>query len=196
MTDIDLPKELENLFKAEAEQEALILKDRNIYMFGEIEMPLISMFISDFQRLDKSSGDINLHICSLGGWADGGFALYDVIKNSKNLVTCYAHGAVYSAAVLPFLAGDRRVMYQSSRLLLHPVKIGMSGEENLMSLSAVSKNMKDIAELYFRYVAANSGLTFKEVEKMCETETFLTSKECKQMGLCDKIINNNKRRRK
>ena len=74
-------------------------------------------------ELDEASPDsIHLLIESPGGFLDDGLALYSDLRARARdgaTVTAEARGVVASAAVLPFLAADRRAMSTGTQMLIH-----------------------------------------------------------------------------
>lgn len=160
---------------------------KNIFLFGEINVESTGNLLVAFQEADAKPGNIKLNICSAGGWVEGGLCMYDLIRSTNNKVITIACGAVYSSALLPFQAGDLRVMQKSARLFLHDMSLSI-GQASLNTVKSVSNETSRLYKLYCENIAERSGLSFNVVDKMCKGETYLSSEECLKMGLCDLII--------
>lgn len=99
----------------------------DIYIFGDIvryadEASQETSGHSLVQQLKKNpdAAEINLHIDSFGGNVSEGWAIYNVLKDSRARVTSYADGFVASAAIYPFLAGQERIASNVSAFYFHP----------------------------------------------------------------------------
>jgi ATP-dependent Clp protease, protease subunit len=165
---------------------------KKMYIFGEINPDITGSFIVNFKNADssKEGGPIIIHVCSSGGWVEGGLCMYDMIKSAQNQVITVGCGAVYSAAVLPFEAGDVRLMYKSARLLLHDMSMNL-GEIKLNAIKNVAKETGRVYDLSLAYLAKRTGLKYKELHDLCQNDTFLNASECVKYGLVDKIIQDN-----
>lgn len=163
---------------------------KNIYLFGEINVNSTGNFLAALQEADSKPGLISVSICSGGGWVEGGLAMFDAIRSSKNEILTVACGAVYSAAVLPFQAGDIRGMHRSARLFFHPISLGI-GEASLNALNAVTKETERLYQLYCDHVAERSGLPSRKVGHLCEVESYLDINDCAALGLTDIIYEYN-----
>lgn len=170
-------------------QFAKVIKlDKNIYIFGEINPATTGFFLNAFTEADSTPGVITIHICSMGGWVEGGMSMYDTIKASKNVVKTVACGAVYSSAVLPFVAGDIRVAQRSSRFLLHQMSLGGVNEINLTTVKTIATETTRLHKLYCEYVSNASLVSTESVATWCESETYLSAEEANKYGIVQKVI--------
>jgi ATP-dependent Clp protease, protease subunit len=181
----------EHLAEDAPEQGQVIAVPKNIFIFGEINQSTVGNFLVAFRQADSKPGPITIHICSMGGWVEGGFAILDVIKSSKNLVTTVASGAIYSIAALIFSAGDSRIIYPSARMFFHPISFN-SGHVNLNQVKVIAAETQRLSDLYCEFIANRSGLPLNMVQEMCNNETYLSAEECLANNLADGIIRYNK----
>lgn len=101
----------------------------NLYLQDKIETetvrPLIQRIIDENALLEvdkESSADLmNLYITSVGGSVHDGFALTDVILNSKIPIDTYCVGYADSTAFFIYLAGKERYAYEHSMFLIHNI---------------------------------------------------------------------------
>ena len=63
--------------------------------------------------------EINVYINSCGGEVGEGLAIYNALKRHSAKVTTYCDGLAASIASVIFMAGDERVMSNSSLLFVH-----------------------------------------------------------------------------
>lgn len=68
---------------------------------------------------ENSNSEIIILLSSKGGSLDAGFDAYNFIRNLPIPITCINMGTVESAAVIVFLAAERRFALKDSRFLLH-----------------------------------------------------------------------------
>ena len=66
-----------------------------------------------------SANVINVYISSYGGEVQAGLAIYNALKRHKAKVRTYCDGFACSIASVIFMAGEDRVMNESSLLMIH-----------------------------------------------------------------------------
>lgn len=161
--------------------------DKTIFLFGEINPDSACAFLSALAAVDSTPGVVTVNVCSGGGWVEGGFLMYDAIRSTKNLVQTVASGAVYSAAVLPFMAGDLRLSYPSSAFLLHPMSLEVGGGTLGVVRSAVVETAR-MHKMYCDYISARSKMTSEAVALFCNRDTYLTAADAHAKGMVHKLI--------
>jgi ATP-dependent protease ClpP protease subunit len=181
------------------EDSKVILVSKSIYLIGDVDPNLVGEFLSALKEADSTEGDLDIYIASDGGWAEGGIAMYDAIRACKNLINTIAVGAVSSAAVLPFVAGDTRAMYKGARMFLHPLSLHEihGGSLSIDVLKSTVKEMENLERIYCQYVAESSShLGPKDVKHLCDCQTYLSSSECLELGLSDSTIQENPKKKR
>ena len=105
--------------------------DRNLYLIGDINGANLKdciIAINKFNMDDKYHAKIyknykrkpiKLFIQSFGGSVYDGFALVDIIINSKTPVYTYAIGMAMSMGLTIFTAGHKRFVYKNTTLMYH-----------------------------------------------------------------------------
>jgi ATP-dependent Clp protease, protease subunit len=159
---------------------------RIIVFSGEVEIESISNFMREFTALDSEPGPIEIRIYSNGGDSTGGMALYDMVRASNNHITTVAYGDVSSIAIVIFQAGDRRVAAPNCVFLFHPTSAHVEG--NVKQLSSIVKETNRTHNRMCRILSERSGMQYKEVQKLCSTEQFRTSRQVLKMGFADYIL--------
>ncbi len=161
--------------------------NRQLYLFGTIDPNSVGNFLMGLSQLDMSPGTITINICSGGGWVNGGLAMYDAIRSTKNVVKTVACGAVFSSAVLPFVAGDIRVAQPSSAFLFHQLSLELS-EAPLSAVRAVTAETSRLFKTYCDYVAEASKLTSEAVGLMCSREVYLPAADAVTRGIVHALV--------
>lgn len=163
-----------------------------IYIFGDITTcpwPILgevsAKTVADgIQNLDVT--EINVHINSYGGAVSEGWGIYNVLLEHKATVTTYADGFVASAALYPFLAGDRRIAGSVSAFFLHQVMTGADGyAADLRKAAEMADTMTEIGVSAF---VERAGMRRETVLQFMEQETWLTPEQALQYGIATAIV--------
>lgn len=78
--------------------------------------------VRDFLDANKDEKEIVIEISSNGGFLSEGFEMYDLLKASGKKIYTIGY-KVNSAAVLPFLAGTKRLVTPNAEFLIHNARI-------------------------------------------------------------------------
>ena len=159
-----------------------------------------SMFGADPRAIiaewDKTKPEaITLLIDSPGGLVSAGLALYaDLMARVKDQgveVRTEARGIVASAAVLPFLAGDVRVMREGSVALVHsPWSVMLAvGDENDMEkeYQSVSAGLRAAKERMGTITVLRTGQPADVVKGWLSKDTWFQPQGALDAGLASKI---------
>lgn len=168
----------------------LDIRARIIYVQSEIDEEVAAKFIKLLKYLDKTAGDIEIVLNSEGGCVTSGLAMHDAIKWCHNPVTIKAYGSVMSIASIILQAADHRVMSKYCRMMIHRGSTELAGEYN-----TVVKAMKEEAELdkimcdiYLDRISdAVPSFKKSQLEKMMDTDTYLSSQQALELGLIDEV---------
>lgn len=123
----------------------------NVYITGTVK----ESHVADVhQALMGGSQEVNIYIHTYGGQADASRAIVEMIKGSNSLVRTHNLGVAYSAGSLIFLAGDERVMYPESELMIHRASCWDHGNakkfsESTQRLEEFDKYAKKIYKKFF-----------------------------------------------
>lgn len=137
----------------------------------------------------KNATDIALHIWTPGGDVMEGEAIYNLLKNSGKPVTTYIEGTCASIGSLIALAGDKIVMNETGRFMIHNPKIsGLNTQADARDLQHIAMQLNKIKTLLIDVSAKKTGLAKEKLWELYDNETWLTSTEAKEMGFVDEII--------
>jgi len=144
--------------------------------------------LSFAQELD-SLGDvqeIKVYINSYGGSVSQGLAIYNQLKNHPAKVTTVCDGFACSIASVIFLAGDERIMNNSSILMIHNPWSVMAGNANEFRKEA--DNLDKMGDLSIDIYMKATGLSYDEIKRMLDEETWISPTEALSMGFATSII--------
>lgn len=116
-------------------------KEASINIYGDItSWPWSEGDVSSFNLNKEIEGldvdMINVYINSYGGEVAEGLAIYNSLKRHKAKVVTYCDGFACSIASVIFMAGDERVMSNTSLLMIHNAWTYASGDSNALEKAA------------------------------------------------------------
>jgi len=171
----------------------LFCRGQHVFM-GDVTQetmkPLIDWIISEnFNSSKKKKKELTLGICSPGGDLNACFALVDIMKGSKIPIKTVGLGMIASCGLLMFLSGTkgRRILTPNTSILSHQYSWGTYGKEH--ELFAVVKEYDLTTERMVNHYKKCTGLTEEKIRKFLlpPHDVWLSAKEAKKLGLCDKI---------
>lgn len=131
--------------------------------------------------------EIGVHINSYGGEVAEGVAIYNALRSHSAKVTTVCEGFACSVASVIFMAGDERVMRDSSLLMLHNASMPASGDANAHRKAA--DDLDVITELsktaYLNH--AKGDLTREKLSEIMDAETWVTPEQALDWGLATEI---------
>src|SRR5579872_7020167 len=117
-----------------------LLKDRIIFLVGQIEDYMANLVIAQmlFLESENPDKDINLYINSPGGVVTSGLAIYDTMQFIKPDVSTLCIGQAASAGALLLCAGadKKRFCLPNSRIMVHQPSGGFQGQATDIMLHA------------------------------------------------------------
>lgn len=166
-----------------------LLKDRIIFISGEIDDDLSNAVIGQLLFLDsKSNEDINIYINSPGGSITAGMAIYDTINYIKSDVSTICVGMAASMASVLLASGTKgkRYILPNSEVMIHQPLGGVNGQAT--EIKIVADRILYLRNKLNLILADKTGKNIKEIEKDTERDYYLTSHEALKYGLVDKIL--------
>lgn len=134
-----------------------------------------------------TSKEILVRINSPGGDIYDSLSLYNILSSHKSKVITRNESLAASAASILMLAGKERQAYKSSMGMIHEPWTVMAGNQH--DFAAVQEVLGKITDNMIEIYSSNSSIGKREwKEKMAQGETWMTSKEMKENGLIDTII--------
>ncbi len=139
--------------------------------------------------LDASCSGITLCISSAGGAPDQAFYVFEILSRLPVPLTTHNIGITQSAAVVLFMAGQRRYCSPGSTFLMHATThapaTGSNYSADQITLTAESITADD--ERSVSIIAARSGQSVADIRKWFRGQKLRTAQFAQQHGLIDDI---------
>jgi ATP-dependent Clp protease protease subunit len=167
-----------------------LLKDRIVFIGGEIEDQMANTIIAQllFLQNENADADISMYINSPGGLITSGLAVYDVMQFVGCGVQTYCLGQAASMAAVLLAGGTKgkRFVLPNSRILIHQPMGGARGTATDISIQA-----EEILRLRARLnqiLAHHTGQPVQKIEEDMDRDRFLGADEAVAYGLADQVI--------
>ena len=166
-----------------------LLKDRIIFITGDINSNLANIVVSELLYLDSiNHDDIYIYINSPGGEITSGLAIYDTmnyIKSDVNTI-CVGLSASMGAFILSSGTKGKRYSLPNGEVMIHQPLGGAEGKASDIKIAA--EHILKIKDKVNKILAKNTNQPLKKIIKDTECDNFMDSKEALKYGLIDKII--------
>jgi ATP-dependent Clp protease protease subunit len=172
----------------------LATQDREaaLYIYGDIVTEDWKWLESDVsghelvQQLDQLDVDlINVYINSYGGFVSEAWAIHNALKRQKAKIRTICEGFACSAASLIFMAGDERIMLDTSALWIHNVQTFAAGDYK--KLQSEAEGAKKLNELSMQVYLEHVNLSKEELAEMMDKETWISPTEALEWGFATAI---------
>lgn len=167
-----------------------LLKERVIFIVGEIEDHMANLVVAQLLFLESESPDkdIHLYINSPGGVITSGMAIYDTIQFIKPDVStlCIGQAASMGAFLLAGGTAGKRFCLPNSRVMIHQPLGGFRGQASDIKIHAeeIIKTRQHMNEL----LAHHTGQPVERVEQDTDRDNFMTADMAQAYGLIDKVL--------
>lgn len=167
-----------------------LMMDRIIFLGVPINDYVANVVQAQMLFLDSTDNkrDVQMYINSPGGSVTAGLGIYDTMQYISPDVGTICTGIAASMGAVLLTAGTKgkRTCLPHSRVMIHQPLGGMQGQVTDMEISyrlikAMQKDLYDI-------LAKHTGQTYETIEKDCERDNWMTSKESKEYGLIDEVL--------
>ena len=166
-----------------------LLKDRIVFICGEIDDDLANSVIAQLLYLDSiSNEDINLYINSPGGSITSGMAIYDTMNLIKSDVstTCLGMAASMGAFLLSCGKKGKRYILPNAEVMIHQPLGGASGQATEIKIAA--ERILKLKDKLNNILANNTGKDINTINNDTERDYFMDSDEALKYGIIDKIL--------
>ncbi len=166
-----------------------LLKDRIIFLSGEINDNMASIIVSELLYLDaQNHQDIFLYINSPGGSVTSGLAIYDTMNYIKSDVHTIVVGMAASMGAFLLSSGTKgkRFALKNAEVMIHQVLGGANGQATDIKIAA--EHILKIKEKLNKILAFNTGQDISKVANDCERDNYMSAQEALKYGLIDEII--------
>ena len=166
-----------------------LLKDRIIFLSGEIDDDTANLVVAQmlFLEMENPDADISLYINSPGGSVTAGMAIYDTMNYIKCNVRTVVIGMAASMAAFLLMAGEKgkRLALPNSEVMIHQPLGGASGQATDVAIRA--EWLLKTKEKMTRLMAEMSGQDIEKVKQDVERDYFMSADEALSYGIIDEI---------
>ena len=167
-----------------------LLKDRIIFVTGEIEDHMANLIVAQllFLESEDPDKDIHLYINSPGGSVSAGLAIYDTMQYIRPDVSTICVGMAASMASILLAAGakGKRFALPHSRVMIHQPLGGAQGQATDIEIHA--REILRVREEMNQILAAHTGKDPETIKLDTEREHYLTADEALSYGLIDQVV--------
>ena len=166
-----------------------LLKDRIIFLSGEINDDLANIIVSELLYLDSiSHNDISLYINSPGGSITSGMAIMDTMNYIKSDVStiCVGMAASMAAFLLSCGKNGKRFILPNAEVMIHQPLGGASGQATEIKIAA--ERILKLKDKLNRLLAKNTNQDLEKVQIDTDRDYFMNAEEAKDYGIVDKIL--------
>ncbi|HRY74077.1 MAG TPA: ATP-dependent Clp protease proteolytic subunit [Candidatus Dojkabacteria bacterium] len=167
-----------------------LLKDRIVFVSGEIETNMANTVVAQLLFLEKEDpdSDIQMFINSPGGHITAGMAIIDTMNYIKPNVSTTAVGLAASMGTMLLINGTKGKRYAlpNSKIHIHQPLGGVEGQASDIAIEA--KEILKIRESLYKMISEKTGRSVSQITKDADRDKYFTATEAKAYGLIDKII--------
>ena len=166
-----------------------LLKDRIVFLSGEIEDNMANLVVAQLLVLEMEDpdADISLYINSPGGSVTAGMAIYDTMQYIKPQVRTVCVGMAASMGAFLLMAGEKgkRLALPNAEVMIHQPLGGAQGQATDVAIRAEwllktkTKMTKMMAEM--------TGQDLEKVKADVERDYFMDAEEALKYGIIDEI---------
>ena len=166
-----------------------MIKERIIFIEGEINDERANLIVSELLYLDSiSNDDINIYINSPGGSITAGMAIYDTMNYIKSDCVTIGIGLCASMAAFLLSSGTRgkRCSLNNTEIMIHEPLGGVNGQAT--EIKIVAERILKIKKKLNVILSRNTKKSLSKIEKDVERDYYMDSDEALKYGIIDKII--------
>ncbi len=171
-----------------------LLKDRIVFVGGEIETNMANTVIAQLLFLEKENpdADVQMFINSVGGQITAGMAIVDTMNYIKCDVSTIAVGIAASMGTVLLINGQKgkRFALPNSKIHIHQPLGGVEGQASDIAIEA--EEILKTRETIYKMLSEKTGKSMEQIQKDADRDKYFTAKEAKDYGIIDKIIEKRK----
>lgn len=167
-----------------------LLKDRIVFVTGEIDDTMANLVIAQLLILESEDPDkdIHLYINSPGGSVSAGLAIYDTMQYIKPDVSTICMGMAASMASVLLAAGapGKRFALPYSRVMIHQPLGGVQGQASEIEITA--REILRLRDEMNGILASHTGQTKEKIAQDTDRDNYMSSQQAKEYGLIDEVV--------
>lgn len=167
-----------------------LLKDRIVFVTGEIDDTMANLVIAQllFLESEDPDKDIHLYINSPGGSVSAGLAIYDTMQYIKPDVSTICMGMAASMASVLLAAGapGKRFALPYSKVMIHQPLGGVQGQASEIEITA--REILRLRDEMNGILASHTGQTKEKIAQDTDRDNYMSSQQAKEYGLIDEVV--------
>jgi ATP-dependent Clp protease, protease subunit len=167
-----------------------LLNERIIFLGTPVTEDIANLIVAQLIHLESEDPDkdVSIYINTPGGSVYAGLAIYDAMQFIKPDVQTICVGVAMSmgALLLAGGAGEKRMALPNSKILIHQVSGGFSGQATDIEIHA--KEIIDVRRRLDEIIAKHTGQPLDKVAKDTERDYFMSAEEAKEYKIVDRVI--------
>ena len=168
-----------------------LLKDRIIFIGGQIDDYMANLVIAQllFLEAEEPEKDIHIYINSPGGVVTAGMAIYDTMQYVRPAVSTICLGQAASMGALLLAAGTKGKRYALpyARIMIHQIMGGAQGQATDIDIQA--KEILRMKDALNEILAKHTGQPLEKVTQDAERDFFMSAQQAKEYGIIDEVFN-------
>ena len=169
-----------------------LLKDRIVFLSGEIDDTNANTIVSELLYLDSiNHDDISLYINSPGGSITSGMAIMDTMNFIKSDVKTICIGIAASMAAFLLSCGckGKRFILPNAEVMIHQPLGGATGQATEIKIAA--ERILKLKDKLNNILSINTGQDIEKIKNDTERDYYLNANETLEYGIVDKILKTN-----
>ena len=166
-----------------------LLKDRIIFLSGEINDDMANTIVSELLYLDSiNHNDISLYINSPGGSITSGMAIMDTMNYIKSRVSTICIGMAASMGAFLLSCGEKgkRFILPNAEVMIHQPLGGATGQATEIKIAA--ERILKLKDKLNKLLSKNTNQNLEKVQIDTDRDYFMDAKEALKYGIVDKIL--------
>jgi ATP-dependent Clp endopeptidase proteolytic subunit ClpP len=162
-------------------------KTAEVYIYDRIGAYSVSAqsFVEQWKAL-KGMKQIDLHVNCPGGNVVEGFAIYNIIKQTKANVTAYVDGFALSIASFIIMAAKKIHIAENGQIMIHNPAGYAEGDAEALRKQA--ETLDRIKQSELGIYAKRTGKTEDEIAQLMDEETWFSGQEAVDQGFADEVF--------
>jgi ATP-dependent Clp protease protease subunit len=185
----DFMKNMKKLMSGN-EMEELLLKRREIFLWGEINDETAESIVKKILFYDgQNSEDIILYINSPGGVISSGLAIYDAMQYAKSSVSTVCMGQAASMAAVLLCSGTKgkRYAWEHARVLIHQPLISGNMFGPASDIQIQAEEMLRVRDNLNLILASHTGQSIEKIVIDTDRDFFMSAEDAQKYGIVDKV---------
>ena len=167
-----------------------LMMDRIIFLGYPINDEVANIVTAQLLFLESTdrTRDIQMYINSPGGSVYSGLGVYDTMQYITPDVATICIGMAASMGAVLMCAGTKgkRTALKHSRVMMHQPSGAIGGQATDIEITVAE--IKKLKRELYEVISTHTGKPYKQVEKDCDRDYWLTGEEAKEYGLVDEVL--------